>query len=175
MRYSVRQLMWLVTCFSVWFALMALGYKIFGRGGAFTFGLFFGIAILLIFRMTVGWKKSSWMERSKFILTIAAAVAGGAYLAQTYFYHGFDQIEQQRRHVEQLHSTVQTDPRFENIQITFGRPEWVGYVDYTTISGTVATQQDLEVLRELINDNQTTIAWDLNTDWKVIVVPKKEG
>lgn len=88
-RFTLRQSLVFITCLQAWFGALASGHYLLGSYGVLTFGLFHGIALILLFRLVIRWHACSVMERVMFIVAITASVSAAIYLSLDAYRTGF--------------------------------------------------------------------------------------
>ena len=153
-----------VTGFAVWCSAMAQGHQFFGSYGLVAFGLFFGIAIIFFLRMIIRWSKLSSIDRGMFVAVVVLSLSATFFLANVYFYHGFDSSQERVRDASRLQAELLDDSRYGSVIVTYERPsnlkgEWLW------VRGTVANHEDLDALHQRIDNHEEL--W--HVEWEVDV------
>ena len=169
MRFSIRQLLLYVTALSVWFGVLAQAYDDVGWGGVFAFGFLFGLPIFAIVQSVPRWSGWRAMQRAVCIVAVSISLAT-AFSAATYVYaNDIHRYHQFAREANRLNDKFLSDPRFSAVYVTHEPPPnrsrkraWLW------IHGTVADQESLDALREIVGNSER---W--SDVWEVRVVPRQ--
>ena len=130
MRYTTRQFLLFITCLGAWFGCLARGHYLFGTYGVVTFGLLFGIALFLIFRLLIRWQTTSLMERTMFTVAIVASLSAGFFLSNVAYGYGFHISREKMREASRLQAELLGERRFDSVLVSYEDPpnlkgEWL--------------------------------------------------
>ncbi len=165
MQFTLRQLLLCVTGFAVWCSAMAQGHQFFGFYGLVVFGVFFGFAIIFFLRMIIRWSKLSSIERGMFAVVVVLSLFATLYLANVYFYHGFDSSQERVRDASRLQTQLLDDSRYSSVIVTYENPSDRSKGEWLWVRGTVASREDLDALHRRIDNHEEL--W--HVEWEVDV------
>ena len=160
MRFTNRQI-----CFILVLALYWLGlFRFADFSHTSTLAVLMGVTLYLSDRMIREWHGLQRREVGFFAIALCASIAGAFVGIGDIAQH----VSQSTEHSQQLQADIREDPRFANVVAKYygGSASPV-----LTLSGQVATENDLVALKAMANEN----FWYFKTTvrWRVRIVPSK--
>jgi hypothetical protein len=164
MRFSIRQLLIVVSFIALWLGSVVRGTFLLGSIGGVVFGLLAGAAVFLLSRLCLSTGKRSLF--SKMIVSCFATIAFytilfPGHVMREYWY--FEGIQRHHRQAIRLEAILNLDPRFRGVDVEYiGAPGRRG--NRLEVKGHVEDAPTLDKLTSLIEQmDDWPIQWSVKT------------
>lgn len=140
MRFPIRRLLILGTCFGIWVGMLVQGHYVLGSLGVMGNAVTIACSCYFLFQMLYRWQGVNWAERSRYAIAILVFFAA----AVAYQQSALSERPGLVREVQRLNWIVQNLPTYSSVEFSVEKQGWI------RASGLVSSRHDLDNLHAMV-------------------------